>query len=171
VWPLSASLDLGEIEEVEAPLSKVVVPLPKFSAVKATKEKDSVFITQICIGADKLVGHYGRTEHKACLNQIHNSLVFEVAGIMYPPRPVLEAPATGGSKKRKAAAAAETEAAPEKKTAPKKRKQVSHSEEKTSAMEKALTKPLKSSEKLVLMGPQGRSSCLRVAEKAASIKS
>jgi hypothetical protein len=100
-------LDLGEIEEAEAPLSKVVVPLPKFSAVKATKEKDSVFVTQICIGADKLVGHYGRTEHKACLNQIHNSLVFEVAGIMYPSRPVLEAPATGGSKKRKAAAAAE----------------------------------------------------------------
>jgi hypothetical protein len=74
---------------------------------------------------------------------------------------MLEAPAISGSKKRKAAAAVEMEAAPEK-TAPKKRKQVSQSEEKTT-VEKALTKPLYSSEKLVLMGPQGRSSGLSVA--------
>jgi hypothetical protein len=75
---------------------------------------------------------------------------------------MMEAPAISGSKKRKAAAAVEMEAAPEK-TAPKKRKQVSQSEEKTSTVEKALTKPLYSSEKLVLMGPQGRSSGLSVA--------
>jgi hypothetical protein len=39
-WPeVCGLLDLDKIEEVKAPLSKVVVPLPKFSAVKGTKEK------------------------------------------------------------------------------------------------------------------------------------
>jgi hypothetical protein len=56
--------------------------------------------------ADKLVGRYGWTEHQACLSQIHNGRLnheFEVDGIKYPTRPVPEAPATDGSKKRKVA--------------------------------------------------------------------
>jgi hypothetical protein len=112
---LSAAWDLGEIEEAGAPLSKVVVPLPKFSAAKATKEKACSFIMRISIGADKLVGCYSWAKHQVCLSQIQNgrlNCVFEVADSKYLNRPVPEAPATDGSKKRKSAAASEMEGAP-----------------------------------------------------------
>jgi hypothetical protein len=118
------------------------LPLPKFSAAKATKENDSAFVTRISVDADKLVGRYSWTEHQAGLSQIHNDRLNRVIEVKYPPWLMLEAPTAVGSRKRKAAA--ETEAALLKNTAPKRRKQISWSSEKTSVVEKALVKPLKS---------------------------
>jgi hypothetical protein len=110
--------------------------------VKAANEKDREFVARIVVYADKLAGHYGWTEHQACLTQVpHGRLnrVFEVADIKYLARPVPEPPAAGGgSKKRKVEAAAETESVPKKKTGSKKRKQVSRNSEKTSVVEKVL---------------------------------
>jgi hypothetical protein len=39
MWPLSAGLDLGEVVEAEAPLSKVLVPLPKLAARRPPMKK------------------------------------------------------------------------------------------------------------------------------------
>jgi hypothetical protein len=36
IWPLDAGLDFGEVAEAEAPISKVIVPLPKFVAAKSS---------------------------------------------------------------------------------------------------------------------------------------
>jgi hypothetical protein len=102
VWPLSATWDLGKVEEVEVPLLKVIVHVPKVSAVKGSKEKDHEFATSVSVGANKLVGSYDLIKHRACMSQIQNShlnRVFEVAGVMYSPRPMLEARGIGGSKK------------------------------------------------------------------------
>jgi hypothetical protein len=63
------------------------------------------------------------------------------------------------------------ETALEKEKVLKKRKQVSWSEEKTSAVEKALVKTLKASKKLALKESQSHSSGLGVVEKATSVKS
>jgi hypothetical protein len=95
VWPLSATWDLSDVEEAEAPLLKVMVPLPKVFAMKGSKEKDHEFVMRVCVGANKLVGSYGLMEHQACMSQIRNGClkhVFEVASVKYPPWLVAEGP-------------------------------------------------------------------------------
>jgi hypothetical protein len=77
-------LDLGAVTEAEAPLSKVMVPLPKIAAMEPTNASSDKSVARIAAHVDRLVGHYGWNELQACLAQVPNSRlnrVFEVADI------------------------------------------------------------------------------------------
>jgi hypothetical protein len=58
MWLLSAGLDLGKIIEAKAPLSKVMVPLPKIGAAKPVDKGGDKFVMRIAAHADILVGRY-----------------------------------------------------------------------------------------------------------------
>jgi hypothetical protein len=79
IWLLGTDLGLGE---AEVPVSKVLVPLPKFDISKPGDERDECFVAKIAARIDRLIGRYGWKEHKACLAQIptvHLNRVFEDA--------------------------------------------------------------------------------------------
>jgi hypothetical protein len=121
--------------------------------------------------ANRLVGNYGATEQWVCVNQIHNNrlnYVFEVSDIKYPPRSELEA---HRSKKWKDVPASEVETTPKKVKVVKKRRLAARAEEKTSAMEKVLAKPLKASKNLSLKETHDHSSGLSITKKALAAKS
>jgi hypothetical protein len=76
IWPLGT----------EAPMSKVLIPLPNFVIVKPDNEGGEEFVTKVAARANMLVGCYDWNEHQACLAQILTArfnCVFEVAGIKY----------------------------------------------------------------------------------------
>jgi hypothetical protein len=176
--PLCAGLVLGEIAKAETPLSKVMVPLPKFAAAKPPDEDGANFVTRIVARGDKLVGRYGWNKHQAYLAQLPTGRlnhVFEVAGIEYPARPVPEAPGSAKSLQTRKLEVVEKPGAGELETAPKKKKEIilkkkkceSRCGDKPSAMEKVLAKPFKTSRKHVFLEEQGRPSSLDVALKIA----
>jgi hypothetical protein len=79
IWLLGTDLGFGE---AEVPVSKVLVPLPKFDISKPGDERDECFVAEIAARIDRLIGRYGWKEHKACLAQIptvHLNRVFEDA--------------------------------------------------------------------------------------------
>jgi hypothetical protein len=125
--PLCAGLVLGEIAKAETPLSKVMVPLPKFAAAKPPDEDGANFVTRIVARGDKLVGRYGWSKHQAYLAQLPTGRlnhVFEVAGIEYPARPVPEAPGSAKSLRTRKLEVVEKPGAGELETAPKKKKEI-----------------------------------------------
>jgi hypothetical protein len=66
IWLLCGGLDFGEVQEAPTPISKVVVPLPKFGVVKPDGESDEQFVAKVSEPADKLIGRYTWKEHQAC---------------------------------------------------------------------------------------------------------
>jgi hypothetical protein len=71
IVPLSDNWSL-KVERVEAPLSKVIVPLPKAPAMKGERETGVNFVAMIAKAANHLVGNYTSTEHRACLDKLHH---------------------------------------------------------------------------------------------------
>jgi hypothetical protein len=83
IWSLSAGLDFGEDLDALTPVSKVVLPLPKFVIVKPDGKSDEQFVAKVAEQTDKLIGRHTWKEHKACCAQIPNARinrVFEVVG-------------------------------------------------------------------------------------------
>jgi hypothetical protein len=60
--------------------------------MKASHESDINVEVRIVRAANCLVGNYSSTEHRACMDQIHNgrlNRIFQVAGVKYPSPPCL----------------------------------------------------------------------------------
>jgi hypothetical protein len=73
------------------PISKLKVPLPKFTVVhKDDNEDDVQFLARVELEAKDIVGGYTKAEHDACLAHVRNggrlNRVFELAGVAYGPR-------------------------------------------------------------------------------------
>jgi hypothetical protein len=146
IWPLSDGWDF-KVEKIESPLSKVIVPMPKMTAIIAEKETWAAFEARIASATNQLVGNYGTTKHHACATQLlHDRLnhVSELAGVNYQPRPE---PAARVVKNRKASGV-EIIPPPTKKIGDVKRwrKASSQTGDKTSEQEVLLVKPLKEQE-------------------------
>jgi hypothetical protein len=77
------------VEMRESPLSKVVVPMPKVTAVIGKQEARAAFQTRIAAVVNRLIGNYCTMEHTACVTLRHGRLnrVFELADMSYRPRP------------------------------------------------------------------------------------
>jgi hypothetical protein len=85
ILPLSDDWDL-EVESMEAPLSKVTIPMSKVASMISEQETEATFETRIACTTTRLVGNYGPTEHHACIGQLHHGRlnnVFELAGVKY----------------------------------------------------------------------------------------
>jgi hypothetical protein len=138
IWPLSDDWDF-KVEKIESPLSKVIVPMPKVTAIIAGKEMWATFEARITSATNHLVGNYGTTKHRACATQLlHDRLnhVSELAGVNYQLRP------------EPAAHVVKNIPPPTKKTGAMKRwrKASSQTGDKTSEQEVLLVKPLKEQE-------------------------
>jgi hypothetical protein len=70
VWPLSKNFGF-EVETKETPLSKVVVPMPRVTAIIRAQEPGAEFKAHIANAVNLLVGNYNVTEHNACQRLQH----------------------------------------------------------------------------------------------------
>jgi hypothetical protein len=75
------------------PVSKLKVPLPKFTAVCRDGNEDEVqFLARVELEVEDIVGSYRKPEHDACLAHLHNggrlNHIFELVGVTYGPHPM-----------------------------------------------------------------------------------
>jgi hypothetical protein len=94
MYPLVVSADFDRVAMRTTLVSKLKVPLPKFTAVRKDDDEDDVqFLARVELEAEGIVGSYTKPEHDACLAHVHNggrlNRVFELAGVTYGPCPVL----------------------------------------------------------------------------------
>jgi hypothetical protein len=72
LFPLSASFDLGEIEEGEMTVSKRTLPLLEFPVSRLRDEADDQFRARIELAVKNVVGSYAHREHDACITAVPN---------------------------------------------------------------------------------------------------
>jgi hypothetical protein len=89
MYPLSARVSIERVADGVTQVSMLKLPLPKFHA----KCKDDVnFLVCVELEAEGVVGSYIRLEHDVCMAGMSNggqlNLVFELARVLYGPRPV-----------------------------------------------------------------------------------
>jgi hypothetical protein len=84
IFPLLASFNFTEIADEKTLILKVIVPMPEFPLAKLQGEGNDHFLVRVELGAENVVGSYGRAEHDACIQALPNggwlNRVFEKAG-------------------------------------------------------------------------------------------
>jgi hypothetical protein len=88
LWPLGQQFGF-EVETMESPLSKVIVPMPWITTAIRQWESEATFVAQIEKAANELVGRYNIAEHNVYQGLQYGRLnrIFELAGTLYQPRP------------------------------------------------------------------------------------
>jgi hypothetical protein len=91
MYPLAAGIGFDRVATRMTLVSKLKVPLPKFTAVcKDDNEDDVQFLARVELEAEGIVGSYTKAEHDACLAHICNggrlNRIFDFAGVAYGPR-------------------------------------------------------------------------------------
>jgi hypothetical protein len=66
-WPQAASVDFEHEIVGEMPVSKLKVPLPRFSLRRQDDEDDTELLARVQQEARVIMGSYTHTEHKACI--------------------------------------------------------------------------------------------------------
>jgi hypothetical protein len=64
---LGAGLGFCKVAEAEAPMSKILIPLPKFVIVKLDDEGGEEFVVKVAAHANMLVGHNALVKKKCRL--------------------------------------------------------------------------------------------------------
>jgi hypothetical protein len=87
IWPLCENYEF-EVEGLELPISKVVMPMPKVTPIIVKHESEAALEAWIVMVANQLVGNYCMMEHNSCTGLQHGRLncVFELASVHYQPR-------------------------------------------------------------------------------------
>jgi hypothetical protein len=103
VSSLDAGVSFDQVSVGGTPVSKLMVPLPKFVAAR---KDDIKFLVRVELDAKVIVGSYTCLDHDASIAGLHNegrlNRVFELARVAYGPHPVPSSDAfTEASKKRK----------------------------------------------------------------------
>jgi hypothetical protein len=108
--PLAAGIGFDKVGTLVTPVSKLIVPLPKFVVVHNDDEDDVQFLARVELEAEGIVSSYTLPEHEACIMSLRNggplNKVFELVEVVYGPRPEPGTEEfTEASKKRKMDAA------------------------------------------------------------------
>jgi hypothetical protein len=73
MYPLAGGTDFDGVAMRITPVSKLKVPLPKFTAVQKDDNKDDVqFLVRVELEAEDIVGSYTKLENDACLAHVRN---------------------------------------------------------------------------------------------------
>jgi hypothetical protein len=92
VWPLAASVNSEQVKVNLTPISKLKVPLPRFSLSREDDEDDVKFLAWVEQEARVIVGSYMCMEHDTCIAGLQNNdrlnRVLKLTGVAYGPRPV-----------------------------------------------------------------------------------
>jgi hypothetical protein len=68
----SRSIGLGEIADGETPVSKLHLPLPKFSVARLLDETNDRFRMRVELATKNVAGSNARGEHDACIMTVLN---------------------------------------------------------------------------------------------------
>jgi hypothetical protein len=73
MYPLAVGAGFNRVATCMMPVSKLKVPLPKFTAVcKDNNEDDVQFLARVELEAKRIVGSYTKVEHDGCLVLVCN---------------------------------------------------------------------------------------------------
>jgi hypothetical protein len=73
MYPLAAGTGTDRVATHLTPVSKLKVPLPKFTAVRKDDNEDDVqFLAKVELEAEGIVGSYTKVEHDDCLVHVRN---------------------------------------------------------------------------------------------------
>jgi hypothetical protein len=170
IWPLSDGWEF-EVERMESPLSKVIMPMSKVTAIIGKQDTGAAFEARIVVAANQLVGNYNMLEHRACVSPLQHSWLNHVKELVDMNYEARVEPLARVTKKRHAAAVVVVPL-PLKKASggEKRRRPSSRGGDKTSKKEELLAKPLKPSKKFSVQKTWGHSLGLSVHEKTLVAK-
>jgi hypothetical protein len=91
MYPLAAGAGFDRVATRTTPVSKLKVPLPKFTAVRKDDNEDDVqFLVRVELEAGGIAGSFTKAEHDACLAHVCNggrlNHIFELERVAYGPR-------------------------------------------------------------------------------------
>jgi hypothetical protein len=91
IWLLAGNVSFEHVKVGLTPVSKLKVPLPRFSLFREDGEDEACLLVRVEQEARNIVGSYTRAEHEACVsglcNNGHLNRVLELAGVANGPRP------------------------------------------------------------------------------------
>jgi hypothetical protein len=170
IWPLSDGWEF-EVERMESPLSKVIMPMSKVTAIIGKQDTGAAFEARIVVAANQLVGNYNMLEHRACVSPLQHSRLNHVKELVDMNYEARVEPLARVTKKRHAAAVVVVPLPLKKASGGKKRRRPSsRGGDKTSKKEELLAKPLKPSKKFSVQKTWGHSLGLSVHEKTLVAK-
>jgi hypothetical protein len=103
IWPLSDGWEF-EVERMESPLSKVIMPMSKVTAIIGKQDTGVAFEARIVVAANQLVGNYNMLEHRACVSPLQHSRLNDVKELVDMNYEARVEPLARVTKKRHAAA-------------------------------------------------------------------